>query len=218
MRWPNEGIMDGDTPMDHQATIMEDVLGLHWNDADEQPPATEAVLYEHEDALASYCEVTGDDTAYQVWGWLLVYEAESASLRDDHKALILAAIDRSIAAVAQEGWMCPADRRFHLRELRDKVEAIGSGRVVSIQTLLKQRLEEEVYEAMQAAMSGITDPSVAQRAVARFLQDLDNGDALDDWAYAAQAVINVAKALVKARGAGLKLDDAVDLARPLIGA
>lgn len=149
----------------------------------------------------------------------LLTECGSQTLREDRKTVMLAFIDGDIAVVGNQGWEDPAERRFHLRVLRDKVEAIGTSKVVSLTGHIETRLVEDVRTAMQAAMSGeVTDPSVVQRVVAYFISDLSDGASLDDWGYAAQAVVNVGKAVVAAKRAGLPLERAVEVARPPIGA
>ena len=216
MGWSGEGIMDGDEPMDWEATI-RDICGIGYDQhPDELPDFTEQVLYDHEDEIAALCERVDDSVAFEVWGQMLV-DAKSASLRDDRRREILCRINIDIEGTPDQGWSDPENRLFHLRQLYAQVEFIGTGKVVDIQSLVLKRMTDRVTAAMQGAFDGIEDPSVAQRAVVRFLEDLDNGDSLDDWGYAAQAIVNVGKALAEARNAGVSIDTCVEKSRNLIG-
>jgi len=174
------------------------------------------VLYDNEDAIAAKANELDDNIFYEVWGQMLV-DVESSSLRDDRRIEIHRRITLDIIAVPEQSWCDPASRLFHLRRLREQVDVIGTGRVVDINSLRLDRMKTRVQAAMAGAFEGIGEPAVAQRAVVRFLEDLSNGDSLDDWGYAAQAIVNVGKALAEARNSGVDLDTCVEKSRDLIG-
>lgn len=222
MGWYGNDIMDGDVPLDYAAEIRDICcIGSEQHPgADELPEFTEQVLYDHEDEIALRAETIADPIFYQVWGWLLV-EAQSKSLRDDRREAILRAIDTGIDRTEDRfGWVEPHERRFHLRLLRERVRAMGMSNVVRIDRIIKQRLHDEVSEAMQVAFENadLTDPSVVQRAVARFLDDLTDGVDFNDWGVAAQAIVNVGQAMAKGIHSGVTTEQAVAIARPLTGA
>lgn len=221
MGWWGEGIMDGDDPMDWAAEI-RDICGNGYaalGDRADLPLFTEQILYDHEDEIAAKAAELHDVIFYEVWGYLLTEEAKSQSIREDRRKAILAAIDKDILDVSSK-WLNPEGRLYHLRVLREAVANIGTGRVVSLQGHLRQRLQDEAQGAVQKAYDHrhLSDPSVVQRALVLFIDNLTETSELDDWRVAAQTIENIGRMMANACKGGLPLEDAVEVVRPLTGA